>query len=79
MSDEVQVDGRLVDSTRCVYLQSNVMGSGLIYRCAANGTVKVLVPAKTAGGMFFGTGVSALVCREHANELLEKYGGRLPT
>jgi hypothetical protein len=68
----------IVESPRCAYLRSNVTGIDVIRRCPASGTFEVLVPVKAAGGMFFGAGVRALVCREHVVELLDKYAGRLP-
>lgn len=80
MTDEPVIDGEVVTSSspRCAFLQQRGPDAAVIDRCQSVGNTKVLVPVKSAGGMFFGAGIVADVCRVHANELLERYYARLP-
>jgi hypothetical protein len=77
--DEPRVDDRVEppDANRCCFLSASAGGIGQIYRCAAIGTVEVLVPLKTLRNAFYGDGTRGLYCRSHAWKLVDNYGGRV--
>lgn len=79
MADEPQIDGRIVQPVQCAFLMQTKIGENVIYRCPKAAEIDLLIPAKAAGGMFFGEGVITHVCKPHANHLLERYDARIPT
>lgn len=72
-------EGEIIQPPQCVFLYQEKVGDTVIGRCSSTAAIMLLIPVKAAGGMFFGEGVIANVCKVHANHLLERYGARIPT
>lgn len=63
---------------RCAMQASHPWVNG-IYACGSAAAQTVLVPLATADGAFAGKGVRVGVCRQHARELVDRYGAIRPT